>query len=105
ALSADARAAFDNMWALQETSGPRAGAWSCLRFDLEPWEGRQSAYFGASLAALAGAIAPLQYRAGAAIRPRLDQLQAFLDRDYSRQPLANRSVLLWAATKWPGLID
>ena len=105
ALSADARAAFDNMWALQETSGPRAGAWSWLRFDLEPWEGQQSAYFGASLAVLAVAIAPQQYRAGAAIKPRLEPLRSFLDRDYLRQPLANRSVLLWAATKWPGLID
>ena len=50
-LSDDTRAAFDNMWALQETTGDAKGAWSWLRFDNEPWEANDSQYYGASLAA------------------------------------------------------
>src|SRR5204863_3777799 len=33
------------------------------------------------------------------------RLQAYLGREYSRQPVSNRIVLLWASTRWPGLID
>jgi squalene-hopene/tetraprenyl-beta-curcumene cyclase len=47
-LSTATRAAFDNMWALQQTTGDMKGAWSWLRFDEEPWEGYDSQYYGAS---------------------------------------------------------
>src|SRR5688572_377743 len=47
ALSADARQAFANMWAQQMRTGDLSGAWAWLSFRLEPWEGAQSAYWGA----------------------------------------------------------
>ena len=57
-LSDDTRAAFDNMWALQQTTGENAGSWLWLQFDQEPWEGNDSAYYGAALAAIAVGTAP-----------------------------------------------
>jgi hypothetical protein len=100
-LSRDARLAFDRMWELQDTSG----AWPWLRFDLKPWEGPESAYFGAALAALAVGSAPPEYRSTPSIEARLQRLESFLALNYSRQPLANRAALLWAASKLPDLID
>lgn len=57
-LSTDTYAAFDNMWALQQTNGENAGAWPWLQFDQEPWEANDSGYYGAALAAMAVGIAP-----------------------------------------------
>jgi squalene-hopene/tetraprenyl-beta-curcumene cyclase len=103
-LSDDTRTAFDNMWALQHGSGNKSGAWSWLQFGLKPWEARDSQYFGACLAALAVGAAPENYRSTAEIRDRLALLRAYLDREYPKQSLFNRAVLLWASTKLPGLI-
>jgi squalene-hopene/tetraprenyl-beta-curcumene cyclase len=102
---ADTRAAFANMWAQQETRGPLAGAWRWLRFDLDPWEGRDSAYFGAALAALAIARVADDSRSTPQPQRQVEALRAFLNREYARQPLSNRAVLLWAAARFPGLID
>ena len=104
-FSAETRTALDHMWALQRTRGDQAGAWSWLQFGLSPWEGTDSEYYGAALAALAVATAPEHYRSTAAIQDNLELLQAYAEREYSRQPLSNRVVLLWASTKWPGLIE
>jgi squalene-hopene/tetraprenyl-beta-curcumene cyclase len=104
-LSEDTRTALDNMWALQQTTGDHAGAWSWLQFGLSPWEGADSEYYGGALAALAVATAPEHYRSTAAIQDNLELLQAYVEREYSRQSLSNRVVLLWASTKWPGLIE
>ena len=92
----DAQAAFEQMWALQETDGDAAGAWPWLRFGLEPWEGKDSKYYGAALAALAVGAAPDGYQATPAVREHVQRLRAYLDREYAQQPLANRLVLLWA---------
>jgi hypothetical protein len=104
-LSADARTALDNMWALQESTGDRAGAWPWLQFGLSPWEDRDAQYYGAALAALAVGTAPGNYRWIGAIQRPLALLRAYLDREYQRQPLSNRVILLWAATKLPGLLS
>ena len=104
-LSDETRTALDHMWELQKTSGDQAGAWSWLQFGLSPWEGRDSEYYGAALAALAVGMAPHDYRRTAAIRDNLTLLRGYLDREYSKQPLSNRVVLLWASTKLPGLIE
>src|ERR1700730_10860908 len=60
-LSDDTRAAFDNMWAEQQTAGDNAGAWSWLRFRNEPWEADDSDFYGAALAAVATGTAPEHY--------------------------------------------
>jgi squalene-hopene/tetraprenyl-beta-curcumene cyclase len=104
-LSAEAAAALEHMWTLQQTSGDSAGAWPWLQFGLKPWETADSAYFGAALAALAVGEAPEAYRANDAVRDHLARLQAYLNRGAARQPLANRIMLLWATTKWTDLVD
>ena len=104
-LNEDTRTALDDMWALQQATGDQAGAWPWLQFDLSPWEARDSPFYGAALAALAVGTAPGNYRSSAAIQKGLERLRAYLDREYPKQPLSNRAVLLWASTKLPGLLD
>jgi len=104
-LNEDTRTALDNMWALQQTAGDQAGAWPWLDFGLGPWEGKDSRYYGAALAALAVGTAPEDYRSSPAIRDNVERLRAYLDREYPKQPLSNRVVLLWASTKLSGLLE
>jgi len=104
-LSNDTRAAFDNLWALQRTSGEYKGAWQWQLFDLNPWEGNISPYNGATLGAIAVGVAPEKYRSAPEIQNNLKLLREYLDREYSSQPTLNRITLLWAAAKVPGLIS
>ncbi len=104
-LTADARAALDDMWTLQQKSGDRAGAWPWLNFGMEPWEAVDSAYYGAGLAAVAVGTAPDNYRSESAIQGNVALLRGYLSRESASQPLINRAALLWASTTWPGLLD
>jgi squalene-hopene/tetraprenyl-beta-curcumene cyclase len=104
-LSADARAALDNMWAEQQTTGDKKGAWLWLRFSNEPWEADDSDFYGATLAAVAIATAPGNYRATPAIQKNIEMLRDFLNRESALQTPLNRIALLWAAAKLPGLVD
>jgi squalene-hopene/tetraprenyl-beta-curcumene cyclase len=103
-LTDDTRLAFKNMWALQQTSGSQEGAWLWQKFRLSPWESSASPYFGATLAALAVGVAPGNYRSSPDIQNNLTELRGYLDRGYSDESLLNRAGLLWASTKWPGLL-
>jgi hypothetical protein len=103
-LSDDTRAAFNNLWALQQTAGANKGAWLWQLFDLNPWEGNISPYYGATIAAIAVGSAPENYRATPEIQNNLKMLREYLDREYFSQPLVNRVTLLWASTKLPGLL-
>jgi len=100
-MGADTQLAFDRLWALQRPDG----GWPWLRFDLDPWEGPESEYFGAALAALAVGAAPATYRSMPGIASNITRLRSFLSANYARQPLANRAALLWAATAFPDAID
>lgn len=104
-LSDDTRAAFDYMWAEQQTDGNKKGGWSWLQFDLEPWEANDSQYYGATLAAAAVGTAPEIYRSTPAIQNNLTLLREYLDRNYASQSTINRVVLLWASSKLPGLLE
>jgi squalene-hopene/tetraprenyl-beta-curcumene cyclase len=104
-LSSDTKEAFDNMWALQETTGGNKGAWPWLQFDLEPWEANDSQYYGATLAAVAVGIAPGNYRTAPEVQTNLGLLQQYLQREYATQSTINRVGLLWASTKLPGLLQ
>jgi squalene-hopene/tetraprenyl-beta-curcumene cyclase len=104
-LSNDPNMAFANMWAEQQVSGNRKGAWLCLRFKNEPWEADDSDYSGATLAAVAVGIAPGNYRATPEVQPKLEVLREYLNREFSAQTRMNRVLLLWAAAKVPGLIQ
>jgi squalene-hopene/tetraprenyl-beta-curcumene cyclase len=103
-LSLDTRAAFDNMWAEQQTTGNNKGSWSWLRFANEPWEADDSGYYGATLAALAVGAAPEKYRARPEIQNNLKILREYLNRQSAAQTASNRAVLLWASAKLPGLL-
>lgn len=96
-LSADTRAALDNMWAQQLKTGEAKGAWSWLQFHNSPWEG-DSQYYGATLAAIAAASAPDDYRDG------MQLLREYLVHERDSQVLINRVMLLWASAKLPGLL-
>ena len=102
-LSADARLALDNMWALQLKSGEARGAWSWLQFHNSPWEG-DSQYFGAALAALVVGTAPGNYRSSPQIREGMTLLREYLAKERDSQILNNRLILLWASTKVPHLL-
>jgi len=104
-LSDDARDAFNNMWALQQTEGSGKGAWSWLQFGMEPWEAPDSQYYGAALAAIAVGSAPGNYRSAPEIQEKLGMLSEYLNREYDKQSTINRVVLLWAAAKLPGLVS
>jgi len=103
-ISDDSRAAFDEMWALQETKGDAKGAWPWLNFGNEPFEASDSSFYGAALAAVAAGIAPEGYSATPRIQENLRQLREYLNRQCLRQSLINRVALLWADTRLPGLL-
>ena len=104
-LSDDTRAAFDNMWALQQTTGDAKGAWQWLQFNNEPFEAKDSQYYGAALAAVAVGMAPDNYWEAPGIQPNLKRLRDYLRREEPAQSTINRVVLLWASVKWHGLLD
>lgn len=97
------RLAFSNMWELQQSKGLGNGAWQWQDFDLKPWESRNSEYYGAALAAIAVGVAPEDYHRTPEIQDKLRRLKTYLEDNASRQSLFNRGMLLWAATKLPGL--
>ena len=114
-VSADARLAFSNMFALQHTSGDQEGAWSWLNFGLRPWESPNAVYFGAALAAIAVGREPQGYSGSPGIQPNLARLQQYL-RSHVDAPLwsrllrrddpalFNRALLLWASAGLPTLV-
>ena len=104
-LSADTRTALRNMWATQQTSGNKTGAWPWLQFDAEPWEANDSAYYGACLAAMALGLAPGKYAGSPEAQSGLKQLVDYLHRESAAQSTINRVFLLWSSTKLPGLLS
>ena len=76
-LSADARLALDNMWALQLKSGEMNGSWAWLQFHNAPWEG-DSQYYGTALAAIAIGSAPEDYVSEPGIQAGLKLLRTLL---------------------------
>src|SRR4029077_12968122 len=103
-LSDVTRAAFSNMWALQQTQSSGKGAWSWLQFGMEPWEANDSQYYGAALAAIAVGTAPGNYQSTPEIQQQLTSLRDYLNREFDKQSTINHAVLLWAAAKLPGLV-
>ncbi len=103
-LSRDAQTALDNMWALQLRDGPQKGAWMWLNFHNAPWEGEDSQYWGASLAAIAVGLAPDQYGSKPEIQPCVKLLGEYLRQNLDAQPLVNRLYVLYAASILPDLL-
>jgi squalene-hopene/tetraprenyl-beta-curcumene cyclase len=99
-----ARTALDLMWSLQLKAGERKGAWDWLNFHNSPWEANGSEYWGATLAAIAAGTAPDNYTSEPRIQDNLKSLREYLRGSYQSQSLFNRTVLLWASAKLPGLL-
>jgi squalene-hopene/tetraprenyl-beta-curcumene cyclase len=97
--------AFQNMWAEQRKTGEKKGSWFWLNFHTQPWEADDSPYYGATLAAIAVATAPNQYRTAPEIQGNLQSLRGYLQSGYPTQSSINRMFLLWASTKLPGLLQ
>jgi len=93
------RTAFDSAWGLQEQVGDNAGGWKWQDFHLGPWESSRSAYLGAALLLYEAAIAPDGYANEQSVRPHLERLEDYLQRNYPTQPLMNQVYALWASTK------
>ena len=92
-----ARTAFDEAWALQETTG----GWKWQDFNLAPWESGESAYQGAALFAVKVENAPDGYAMEPYVLPYVDRLWDYLQRGYSSQPVMNQLYVLWASAKSP----
>ena len=95
-LSPEAEKAFDRMWSLQ-----KPGGWAWFSLNLDPWEMPQSQFYGATLAALATAAAPVEYRNRTNVKEHLATLTAYLEREQRGQPMHNRLMALWASAKLP----
>jgi squalene-hopene/tetraprenyl-beta-curcumene cyclase len=104
-LSDDSRTAFNNMWTLQQDAGNQKGTWRWLQFDQEPWEAKDSVYYGAALAAIAVGTAPGNYSANPEIQPNLRLLRDYLRRESASQSTLNRVYLLWASTRISELLS
>jgi squalene-hopene/tetraprenyl-beta-curcumene cyclase len=102
-LSADARLALDNMWALQLKSGEMSGSWAWLQFHNAPWEG-DSQFYGTTLAAIAIGSAPGDYKSEPQVQAGIKLLRGWLLKNMDTQTPADRAALLWASAKIPGLL-
>jgi squalene-hopene/tetraprenyl-beta-curcumene cyclase len=103
-LSPVTQTAFENAWALQESSGPLAGGWQWQDFDLGPWESSESNYQGAALFLFSAVNLPGGFAREPQARAHLDRLDDYLRRNYAAQPLVNQLYVLWASPKEPGLL-
>jgi squalene-hopene/tetraprenyl-beta-curcumene cyclase len=102
-LSADARLALDNMWALQLKGGDMRGSWAWLQFHNAPWEG-DSQFYGTALAAIAVGVAPGDYQSEPGIQAGVKMMRAWLQKGMDAQTPLDRVVLLWASSKLSGLL-
>jgi squalene-hopene/tetraprenyl-beta-curcumene cyclase len=93
--------AFARMWAAQRLEGPSKGSWAWFDFNVDPYETKDSAYYGATLAALAVGAAPASYREQPEIKARVNDLAAYLRSGEDAQPLHNRLMLLWVSAALP----
>jgi len=103
-LSPEGEKAFERMWSIQLKEGPDKGAFLWSDFDLDPWETKDAAFYGAALAALATGWAPADYQARPEIRENVAALEAYLRAGQKTQSLHNRLFLLWASSKLRGLL-
>lgn len=102
-MSPDTELAFHNMWATQLKTGEDKGSWAWLQFHNAPFEG-DSQYYGSAMAAVAIGLAPGDYKSSPEIQEGLEALRQYLVKNKDKQTLLDRTILLWASTKIPGLL-
>jgi squalene-hopene/tetraprenyl-beta-curcumene cyclase len=94
--------AFDEAWALQETSGANAGGWEWQDFHEAPWESAESAYQGAAMMAMAVDWMPASYASDPGVGQHAASLRQYLLQHYEGQPPMNQLYALWASAQTPG---
>jgi squalene-hopene/tetraprenyl-beta-curcumene cyclase len=104
-LSPEGEKAFERMWSIQLKEGADKGGWNWSDFDLDPWETKDSAYYGVALGALATGFAPADYQARPQIRENVAAMTAYLRAGLKTQSLHNKMFLLWASSKMRGLLS
>jgi hypothetical protein len=102
-LSRETEAAFRRMWRLQVGDGTRKGAFPWNNSGRDPYS-NEATYMGASLAALAVAIAPGNYGSRPEIRGNLEALENYLRNSANGQPVHHRLISLWTSAKLKGLL-
>jgi squalene-hopene/tetraprenyl-beta-curcumene cyclase len=98
-LRSSTRKALAHMWEQQQDTG----AWLWIHFGMNPWE-NNSAYYGASLAALAAGSAGKSYFDQPALQTKLDALKKFLRSQSKDEPLHHRVLALWASSALPDVL-
>jgi len=104
-VTPQARAAFDQLWAIQATDGSSQGAWEWLTVDLDPWEHAESAYFGAALAALAVGRTGMRDALGPAASAHIAALRGHLARPSPTRPLHDTLARVWASSTNPEVMS
>jgi squalene-hopene/tetraprenyl-beta-curcumene cyclase len=96
------RKALEELWKEQRADG----AWNWLDTGLEPYEARDSVYYGAALAAMAVGTAP-GYAGGTGENgPNgVGKLRSYLKANYAGQNLYSRTWMLLASTRLAGLLS
>ncbi len=95
------RKALQQLWETQRADG----AWDWIDVAQEPDESADSQYYGAALAAIAVGTAPSLYGGQAESAGNVYKLRAYLKGRYAEQNLYNRTWLLLASSRLPGLLN
>jgi squalene-hopene/tetraprenyl-beta-curcumene cyclase len=103
-LTDETRQAFKNMWYLQMQRGDVAGSWAWMNFHLDPWEGDRSAFYGASLAALAIGTAPQNYAKIPEIQDGVKALVGYIQKHADSEIFFNTATALWASSVMPDIL-
>ena len=99
-LSEATNKALDHLWSQQQPNG----AWLWLDFGLRPWE-TEGEYYGAALAAIAVGTAGKNYPRYADVQEKVAARKNYLQTRFPSQPLHHRIVLLWASSKFEGVLN
>jgi len=99
-------AAWDRLWSLENPVGARRDKelWPWFNLELHPYESEASAYYAASLVAVAAGrdlTRSERHHSGAQLRSLTD----YMRQNFPNQPLHNRLMALWASAKLPGIVD
>jgi squalene-hopene/tetraprenyl-beta-curcumene cyclase len=94
--------AFERLWETQQADG----SWDWFRFNFEPWETRDSQYYGAAQAAFAVGLAPGYYTAdrSPALEQKVEALRKYLAANRDKKNLHSEAWLLLASTKLKGVL-
>lgn len=100
-MSLETMMAIEHMLSRQISVGPDKGGFLWLDHldQFKPFESSESAYWGATIAALAIGVAPQNFQNHSKIEGALNNLKGYLSGKFDSQPLHNKLFALWASFK------